>query len=208
MVVSFNLGSQFCNCSGLDLSVMSWAGAPILQKSLQGYELCKLLGGVLTSGSPYAMSLFQMLHGYFHIAALGLSSRGCVSLLCILWDLGHPMSLSLCTGFKQRSCALAGVQQPALCSKASGNKEWVLFPLLSSTSCQTTLKVGVPRESVQNIVIVKYFICCRFLLLCSVSVGIMWSPYYILPAWASSFPSHHALNLIYFNLPSHELNSY
>lgn len=44
-------------------------------------------------------------------------------------------------------CALAGVQQPALCLKPSGNKEWVLFPLLLSRSCQTTLKTFMRKCS-------------------------------------------------------------
>lgn len=52
-----------------------------------------------------------------------------------------------------------------------------------------------PSESIQNVVRAKYFICCRFLLFCSFPVRTMWSPHCVLPAWASSFPSHHALNL-------------
>lgn len=180
--------SQFCYCSGLDLSAMSWAVAPIYRSHCKVRSLAKLLGGVLTSGSPDAVSLFQMFCGYFHVVTHGVSRCG-LNMLC---QSCSAYSRIWITPWAWISVHLLGCSNLLCALKLVAIRHKSCFHCCQLDHTKPPSKL-LPWESAQNTVIV--LCCCRYLLLLSVTVGIMWSPHYILPAWASSFPSHHALNL-------------
>lgn len=143
MLVSFHLVVSSVIAGGLNLSALNWAVAPIYRSHCKVKSLAELLGGVLTSGSSDTASLLQMLCGYFHVVTHGLGRCGlrcCVSPALHTLGSGSPLEPESLHWLQRSLCTRWGTAA-FLCIKASGNKEWVLFPLLSSRSCQTALKL-------------------------------------------------------------------
>lgn len=162
-------------------------------------SLAELLGGVLLlSGRSDAVSLFWMSHRYVHVVTQW-SIRVWTSVLCQ----SCSVYLGSVSPLKPKSLQWLCVEIPADSLRCWNLLYALKLVVIRNESCFHCHRLDHPKppskippsESIQSIARAKYFICCGFLLLHSFPVGTMWSPRCVLPAWASSFPSHHALNL-------------
>lgn len=149
MLVSFHLVVTFL--IAVDLSELNSAVALIYRSHCKVMSLAELLGGVLLpSGSSNAVSLFWMSHHYFHVVTqwsirvwTSMLHQSCSTYFgtwVTFW--AWISALAPC----RDPCRFAEVLEQALCIKASGDKQWVLFPLPSSRSCQTALKTSSIRK--------------------------------------------------------------